>query len=113
LTTNFALQSIRFATKKAGGSSRNGRDSCGKRLGVKKLGGQRVIPGNIIIRQRGKTYYNGANTKLGRDFTIYSVSEGFVHFFYDRNIGHQIVSVTPTNVYSLGSTKNEQECAPN
>lgn len=105
LEPNHFLQTVRFATKKAGGSTRNGRDSIGKRLGVKKLGGMRVIPGNIIIRQRGKTYHNGTNTKLGRDFTIYAVSNGYVHFFYDKRKKHQIVSVTPTNVYLKPQSK--------
>ena len=95
----YNLQSVRFATKKAGGSVRNGRDSIGKRLGVKKLGGQKVQPGSIIIRQRGKTYHNGENTKLGRDYTLYSVAHGYVHFFWNKHIKHQIVSVTPTNSY--------------
>ena len=95
----FLLQNVRLATKKAGGSSRNGRDSIGKRLGVKKLGGQRVSPGHIIIRQRGKTYYNGENTKLGRDYTVYSVAEGYVFFRWDRDRKKQIVSVTPHNMY--------------
>ena len=99
LVPAYNLQSIRFATKKAGGSVRNGRDSIGKRLGVKKLGGQKVQPGSIIIRQRGKTYHNGENTKLGRDYTLYSVAHGYVHFFWNKQIKHQIVSVTPTNSY--------------
>ena len=95
----YNLQSVRFATKKAGGSVRNGRDSIGKRLGVKKLGGQKVQPGTIIIRQRGTTYHSGENTKLGRDYTLYSISHGFVRFFWDKSIKRQIVSVTPTNSY--------------
>ena len=99
LAPAYNLQSIRFATKIAGGSVRNGRDSIGKRLGVKKLGGQKVQPGSIIIRQRGKTYHNGENTKLGRDYTLYSVAHGYVHFFWNKHIKHQIVSVTPTNSY--------------
>lgn len=73
---------IRFATKKAGGSTKNGRDSPGQRLGVKKFGGEYVYPGNIIIRQRGKETHPGNNTKIGKDYTVYAVSEGFVKFEY-------------------------------
>src|SRR3954454_11426895 len=64
-----------MAHKKAGGSSRNGRDSAGKRLGVKKYGGERVIPGNIIVRQRGTKWHPGTNVGMGRDYTIYAVPE--------------------------------------
>lgn len=69
-----------MATKKAGGSSRNGRDSIGRRLGVKKFGGEVVMPGNIIIRQRGTKYHAGLNTHLGKDHTIHSNIEGRVTF---------------------------------
>ncbi len=69
-----------MAHKKAGGSSRNGRDSIGKRLGVKKFGGELVIPGNIIIRQRGNSYYPGEGVQQGKDFTLFAVSEGKVSF---------------------------------
>lgn len=69
-----------MATKKAGGSSKNGRDSKGKRLGVKKFGGQSVIPGNIIIRQRGTTFHPGKGVGLGKDYTIFAVTTGQVHF---------------------------------
>ena len=100
---NVFHQIVRNATKKAGGSTKNGRDSPGQRLGVKKFGGEHVIPGNIIIRQRGKTYHTGANVKLGRDYTIYSVTEGFVHFKYDSKKKHQIVSVFPENLYQKSS----------
>lgn len=91
------LQAIRFATKKAGGSSRNGRDSIGKRLGVKKLGGNVVQPGSIIIRQRGQKYHFGENTKMGRDHTIYSITNGYVKFTYNKFKKHQVVSVTDVN----------------
>ena len=91
------LQTIRFATKKAGGSTRNGRDSPGKRLGVKKLGGNYVTPGTIIIRQRGQKYHHGENTKMGRDHTIYSIIEGYVKFTYNRLKKHQVVSVILEN----------------
>ncbi len=83
-----------MAHKKAGGSSRNGRDSAGRRLGVKKFGGERVIPGNIIIRQRGTKWHPGANVGMGRDHTIFAVSEGTVSFSRSRG-GRAYVSVTP------------------
>jgi large subunit ribosomal protein L27 len=69
-----------MAHKKAGGSSRNGRDTEGRRLGVKKYGGEAVIPGNIIIRQRGTRWKPGANVGLGKDHTIFAVVEGRVKF---------------------------------
>ncbi|MBR1914989.1 MAG: 50S ribosomal protein L27 [Alphaproteobacteria bacterium] len=69
-----------MAHKKSGGSSNNGRDSIGRRLGVKKFGGEAVIPGNIIIRQRGTKYHPGANVDMGKDHTIFAVAEGKVAF---------------------------------
>ena len=69
-----------MAHKKAGGSSRNGRDSIGRRLGVKKFGGETVIPGNIIIRQRGTKWHPGSNVGIGKDHTIFSLVEGKVVF---------------------------------
>lgn len=69
-----------MASKKAAGSTKNGRDSASKRLGVKRFGGQTVLPGTIIVRQRGTKFYVGRNVRLGRDFTIYSVIEGQVKF---------------------------------
>lgn len=69
-----------MAHKKAGGSSRNGRDTAGRRLGVKKFGGEAVIPGNIIIRQRGTKYHPGRNVGMGKDHTIFSLIEGRVTF---------------------------------
>jgi large subunit ribosomal protein L27 len=82
-----------MAHKKAGGSSRNGRDSAGKRLGVKKFGGEAVIPGNIIIRQCGTKWKPGQNVGLGRDFTIYALIEGNVK--YSQRSGRTYVSVAP------------------
>ena len=73
-----------MATKKAGGSSRNGRDSAGRRLGVKKYSGQIVIPGNIIIRQRGTKVHPGLNVGIGRDHTIFSKIKGKVSFKKSR-----------------------------
>ena len=69
-----------MATKKAGGSSKNGRDSAGRRLGVKKGDGQSVISGNIIVRQRGTKFHPGDNVGLGRDHTIFALVEGAVSF---------------------------------
>lgn len=85
-----------MAHKKAGGSSRNGRDTIGKRLGVKKFGGQKVIPGNIIIRQRGTKWYPGRNVGMGKDHTLYALIEGEVSFRTTTN-GRQYVSVLPAN----------------
>ena len=69
-----------MAHKKSGGSSSNGRDSIGRRLGLKKSGGQAVIPGNIIVRQRGTQYHSGANVGMGKHHTIFATSEGKVVF---------------------------------
>lgn len=70
----------RWATKKAGGSSKNGRDSKSKRLGLKKFGGEFVRPGNIIMRQRGRNFHPGDGVGIGRDYTIYATTSGHVHF---------------------------------
>jgi large subunit ribosomal protein L27 len=85
-----------MAHKKAGGSSRNGRDSAGRRLGVKKFGGEVVIPGNIIIRQRGTKYHPGENVGIGRDHTIFAVAEGRVTFARKGN-NRMFVSVEPAS----------------
>ena len=69
-----------MAHKKAGGSSKNGRDSESKRLGVKRYGGENVIPGNIIVRQRGTKFHPGTNVGLGKDYTIFATTEGQVTF---------------------------------
>ena len=69
-----------MAHKKAGGSSRNGRDSAGRRLGVKKFGGENVLSGNIIVRQRGTKWWPGNNVGIGKDHTIFATSEGRVKF---------------------------------
>ena len=84
-----------MAHKKAGGSSRNGRDSAGRRLGVKKFGGEAVIPGNIIIRQRGTKWHPGDNVGMGKDHTIFAKSEGKVAFRKTTG-GRVYVSVDPT-----------------
>lgn len=69
-----------MASKKAGGSTKNGRDSQSKRLGVKRYGGEQVLPGTIIVRQRGTEFFPGNNVRMGRDHTIYSVVDGKVKF---------------------------------
>ncbi len=85
-----------MAHKKAGGSSKNGRDSEGRRLGVKKSGGQEVLAGNIIIRQRGTKYKPGKNVGLGKDHTIFSLVDGQVLF--TRTQGDRaVVNVVPAN----------------
>ena len=81
-----------MAHKKAGGSSRNGRDSAGRRLGVKKFGGQEVVGGNIIIRQRGTKVYPGVNVGMGRDHTLFALTGGKVRF-HDGKLGRKFVSV--------------------
>ena len=86
-----------MAHKKAGGSSRNGRDSRGRRLGVKKFGGERVIPGNILCRQRGTQWHPGRNVGMGTDHTIFAVAEGTVSFATKRN-GRIYISVDPVKV---------------
>jgi large subunit ribosomal protein L27 len=81
-----------MAHKKAGGSSRNGRDSAGRRLGVKKFGGQEVIGGNIIIRQRGTKVYPGVNVGMGKDHTLFALVDGRVSF-KEGKLGRKFVSV--------------------
>tara|TARA_Y100000590_G_scaffold402151_1_gene487633 strand:+ start:501 stop:752 length:252 start_codon:yes stop_codon:yes gene_type:complete len=83
-----------MATKKAGGSSRNGRDSAGRRLGVKKYGGEIVISGNIIVRQRGTKFHPGKNVGIGKDHTIFATSKGKVSFKKTRS--RTFVSVIPS-----------------
>ena len=83
-----------MAHKKAGGSSRNGRDSEGRRLGVKKFGGESVVPGNILVRQRGTKYHPGTNVGMGRDHTIFALVPGRVQFQAKAN-GRTFISVVP------------------
>jgi large subunit ribosomal protein L27 len=82
-----------MAHKKAGGSSRNGRDSESKRLGVKIYGGQAVKAGNIIVRQRGTKFHNGVNVGCGRDYTLYALSDGVVKFEVKGPKNRKYVSV--------------------
>ena len=81
-----------MAHKKSGGSSRNGRDSAGQRLGVKKFGGENVLAGNIIVRQRGTKYYPGTGVGIGKDHTLYALTEGRVAF-RDGKLGRKFVCV--------------------
>ncbi len=81
-----------MAHKKAGGSSRNGRDSAGRRLGVKRYGGQEVIAGNILVRQRGTKIYPGRNVGIGKDHTLFALTDGRVAF-HDGKLGRKYVSI--------------------
>ena len=82
-----------MAHKKAGGSSRNGRDSAGRRLGVKKFGGEAVLAGNIIVRQRGTKWHPGVNVGLGKDHTLFALTDGRVRF--GTKAGRAFVSIVP------------------
>ncbi|GAA4773468.1 50S ribosomal protein L27 [Stakelama sediminis] len=81
-----------MAHKKAGGSSRNGRDSAGRRLGVKKFGGEAVVAGNIIVRQRGTKFYPGENVGMGKDHTLFALTDGRVSFKQGK-LGRKFASV--------------------
>ena len=83
-----------MAHKKAGGSSRNGRDSAGRRLGVKCFGGERVLAGNIIVRQRGTKWHAGSNVGMGKDHTLFALTDGCVAF-RDGKLGRKYVHVMP------------------
>ena len=86
-----------MAHKKAGGSSRNGRDSAGRRLGVKKFGSEIVVPGNIIVRQRGTKFHPGSNVGMGKGHTLFSLVDGKVVFTRKKN-NKTFVSVEPNKV---------------
>jgi large subunit ribosomal protein L27 len=85
-----------MAHKKAGGSSRNGRDSQAKRLGVKVFGGQDISAGAIIVRQRGTQFHAGDNVGMGRDHTLYATADGLVKFQISGALNRRVVSVEPT-----------------
>ena len=87
-----------MAHKKAGGSTRNGRDSESKRLGVKKFGGQKVVPGNIIVRQRGTKFHPGENVGCGRDHTLFAKAEGEVVISTRGRLRRKTISVVPATV---------------
>ena len=84
-----------MAHKKAGGSSRNGRDSEGRSLGVKRYGGEIVVPGNIIVRQRGTKFHPGNNVGIGKDHTLFALIQGHVEFQVKKG-GRTFVSIQPT-----------------
>ena len=85
-----------MAHKKAGGSSRNGRDTAGRRLGVKKFGAEEVLAGNILVRQRGTKFHAGANVGMGKDHTLFAKASGTVSFKHTTG-GRTFVSVKPSN----------------
>ena len=87
-----------MAHKKAGGSTRNGRDSHSKRLGVKRYGGEVVLAGNIIVRQRGTQFHPGANVGCGRDHTLFATADGHVKFEEKGRVKRRYVSVVPVQV---------------
>jgi len=97
-----------MAHKKGAGSSRNGRDSQSKRLGVKRYGGELVIPGNIIIRQRGNKFYPGPGTGIGRDYTIFATEEGYVSFEYIRG-GRRQIAVRPERKEAANKAESSAE----
>jgi large subunit ribosomal protein L27 len=85
-----------MAHKKAGGSTRNGRDSESKRLGLKKFGGEQVVAGNILVRQRGTQFHAGENVGMGRDHTLFATADGVVKFATGGRLGRRTVSVVTT-----------------
>lgn len=85
-----------MAHKKGGGSTKNGRDSNAKRLGVKKYGGEYVQPGNILVRQHGTKFHAGDGVGMGRDYTLFATAEGFVHFGWGRG-GRKVISISSEN----------------
>ncbi|XP_047311654.1 50S ribosomal protein L27-like [Impatiens glandulifera] len=91
----------RWATKKTAGSTKNGRDSNPKNLGVKKFGGERVIPGNIIVRQRGTRFHPGNYVGMGRDHTLFALKEGSVKFERNKMTGRKWIHVEPKEGHVL------------
>jgi len=92
-----------MAHKKGVGSSRNGRDSAAQRLGVKKFGGEAVVAGNIIVRQRGTRFHPGSNVGMGRDFTLFALVDGFVKFEWYRKPDRKKISVYPAGAPQLAA----------
>jgi large subunit ribosomal protein L27 len=95
LSTAASTVQRRWASKKQGGSTQNNKDSLPKMLGIKLYGGQRCIPGNIIIRQRGTEFHPGPNVGMGRDHTIFALTEGRVKFSYNKLSKRRTISVEP------------------
>ncbi|KAG9443277.1 hypothetical protein H6P81_014617 [Aristolochia fimbriata] len=98
----------RWATKKTAGSTKNGRDSLPKNLGVKKFGGERVIPGNIIVRQRGTRFHPGDYVGIGKDHTLYALKEGNVRFERNKLTGRKWIHVDPKEGHVLHPIYSEQ-----
>jgi large subunit ribosomal protein L27 len=94
------VEEQQMAHKKGGGSTRNGRESGPNYPGVKRFGGEHVIPGNIIVRQVGTKFHPGTNVGMGRDYTIFATAEGYVHFEKGRG-GRKLISVRPENPNSV------------
>ncbi|GAA5975872.1 hypothetical protein JCM10908_005310 [Rhodotorula pacifica] len=92
------LMQVRTATKRGGGSSKNGRNSIGKRLGIKKYGGQAVLAGNILVRQRGTTWHPGQHVGRGRDHTLFALVPGYVTYYRDNVRGRErkLIGITPS-----------------
>mmetsp|Transcript_9563 Transcript_9563/g.19810 ORF Transcript_9563/g.19810 Transcript_9563/m.19810 type:complete len:142 (+) Transcript_9563:101-526(+) len=95
------LQFERWASKKQGGSTSNGRDSAGRRLGVKKFAGEHVIPGNILVRQRGTKFHPGDNILMGKDHTLHATIDGYARFYTDRETKRRYISVEPTRELAI------------
>jgi large subunit ribosomal protein L27 len=89
-----------MAHKKAGGSSRNGRDSNAQRLGVKRFGGELVKAGNIIVRQRGTKFHAGPNVGVGKDYTLFALAEGYVTFKVKGPLKRKYISIVPAEAAS-------------
>ncbi|KAL0385078.1 UNVERIFIED_CONTAM: 50S ribosomal protein L27 [Sesamum radiatum] len=102
----------RWATKKTAGSTKNGRDSLPKNLGVKKFGGERVIPGNIIVRQRGTRFHPGNYVGIGKDHTLYALKEGCVKFERHKLTGRKWVHVEPKEGYEIHPVYANSGAAP-
>ncbi|KAL0364577.1 UNVERIFIED_CONTAM: 50S ribosomal protein L27 [Sesamum angustifolium] len=102
----------RWATKKTAGSTKNGRDSLPKNLGVKKFGGERVIPGNIIVRQRGTRFHPGNYVGMGKDHTLYALKEGCVKFERHKLTGRKWVHVEPKEGYEIHPVYASSGAAP-
>ncbi|KAK4427134.1 50S ribosomal protein L27 [Sesamum alatum] len=102
----------RWATKKTAGSTKNGRDSLPKNLGVKKFGGERVIPGNIIVRQRGTRFHPGNYVGIGKDHTLYALKEGCVKFERHKLTGRKWVHVEPKEGYEIHPVYASSGAAP-
>ncbi|KNC48868.1 50S ribosomal protein L27 [Thecamonas trahens ATCC 50062] len=84
---------VRMASKKAGGTTKNNRDSPGQRLGVKKFGNEKVVPGNIIVRQRGTKFHPGVNVGMGKDHTLFALVDGYVRFSHNKVTDRKYVSI--------------------